>query len=317
LLLEEFFVIHQYYGTPARSSRVLPAATCPDILPAMPARPRISIVGPGRLGTALAIALSRAGYTISELICHRKPRSGSKLQLLARKIHARIATLENASLDAGVIWLCVPDREISSAAAKLAHRVRWHNKIVVHSSGALSSSELAPLRRSGAALASVHPMMTFVHNTVPSLQGVPFVLEGDAAALKVLSKIVRDLGGTSFRISPSKKAAYHAWGAFASPLVVALLIAAEKVARAAGIDAKAARRRVLPILRQTIENYGRFGAAGAFSGPLVRGDEAIVRKHLRVLRSLPAAAQVYLALSRSAVRNLPVKRRAALKRLLT
>ena len=122
--------------------------------------------------------------------------------------------LEGTRLDADVVWFCVPDREIARAAGRLAGIVDWKGKIALHSSGALGSDELRGLRRRGAAVASVHPLMTFVSRSVPSLKGVPFALEGDAAALRVAGRIVRDLGGEAFSISKNKKLAYHAWGAF-------------------------------------------------------------------------------------------------------
>ena len=165
-------------------------------------------------------------------------------------------------------------------------------------------------------MASVHPMMTFVHGSAPSLKGVPFAVEGDAGALRAARQIARDLGGEAFTIHKQHKAAYHAWGAFASPLLVALLATAEQVARAAGLSAAQARKKMLPIVKQTIANYEALGAADAFSGPIVRGDADTVRQHLRVLSNALEARDVYLALARAALRYLPVRQRSKLKRVL-
>jgi predicted short-subunit dehydrogenase-like oxidoreductase (DUF2520 family) len=284
------------------------------MLPAM-RKPSIAIVGPGRLGSALAVELSRAGYTIKELVSHkRSPRNN---QHLARRLKARSSTQKSAVLDANLIWFCVPDREIAAAARTLAPVVQGKSKIAFHSSGALASSELDVLRRRGASVASLHPMMTFVRGTVPSLKGVPFALEGDAAALRIARRIARDLGGEPFPIRARYKVAYHTWGAFASPLVVALLVTAEQVARAAGVPRRDARRKMLPILRQTIENYGRLGPAGAFSGPLVRGDAEVVNKHLQLLSRIPGAKDVYVALAKAAIRHLPVRQRRRTEQVLS
>src|SRR5581483_10197448 len=211
---------------------------------------------------------------------------------------------------------CVPDREIASAAQRLASDHAWKGKLAFHSSGALSSGELNVLRRRGAAVASVHPLMTFVSGSIPLLKGVPFAMEGDAKAVAAAQRIIRDLGGEAFRISKRNKAAYHAWGAFASPLLVALLATAEQVASAAGVPPPDARKRMLPILRQTVENYAKLGPAGAFSGPIVRGDAEIVRKHLEVLKKMPEARQVYAALARVALRHLPARNRKELGKVL-
>jgi predicted short-subunit dehydrogenase-like oxidoreductase (DUF2520 family) len=285
------------------------------MLPAMPAKPRVAIIGPGRLGSSLAMALSRAGYEVSELVC-RGVSPGSMVRRLAGKLEARLSRPRAARLDAEVVWFCVPDREIAAAARTLARRAQWAGKVAFHSSGALTSSELDVLRRQGARVASVHPLMSFVPSVVPTLKGVPFALEGDARALRVAAAIVRSLGGTAFRIPAKNKVAYHAWGAFASPLLIALLVTAEQVAAAAGLGPGDARRKMLPILQQTLENYRRWGAAGALSGPLVRGDVETLVKHLKIFSPLPEAKEVYLALSRAALRYLPVGQRRRLSKAL-
>jgi len=286
------------------------------MLPAMAAKPRIAIVGPGRIGTALALELTRAGYTIEEVISREQAASRTKAQALARRVRARATTLGNPQLDAALIWFCVPDRNIDSAARALSQSTQWRKKIAFHSSGALSSDELNILRRRGAAVASVHPLMTFVSRSVPSLVGVPFALEGDHTALRLARQIARSLKGPAFTILKRDKAAYHAWGAFTSPLLVAALVIMEKVAHAAGLTPADARKKMLPIVKQTMKNYDRLGPAGSFSGPLIRGDIEIVRQHLRVLRKVPGARDVYCALARAALLYLPVGQRQKLQRIL-
>jgi predicted short-subunit dehydrogenase-like oxidoreductase (DUF2520 family) len=95
-----------------------------------------------------------------------------------------------------------------------------------------------------------------------------------------------------------------------------LVAASERVAEAAGVSRKAAREKMLPILRQTLANYARLGAPGAFSGPIARGDVATVKKHLSVLLKVPQAREVYVALARAALRDLPAKNRDALTKIL-
>jgi predicted short-subunit dehydrogenase-like oxidoreductase (DUF2520 family) len=188
--------------------------------------------------------------------------------------------------------------------------------VALHSSGALASDELHGLRLRGGAVASVHPLMTFVRRSIPSLKGVPFALEGDPAAVRAARRVVNDLGAEPFSISRDRKMPYHAWGAFTSPLLIALLVTAERVARAAGLSSAEARRKALPILRQTLANYARLGPAGAFSGPIVRGDARVVRQHLKELKKVPEARAVYLALARAGLHYLPARNRRELEKLL-
>jgi len=279
-------------------------------------KPSVAIVGAGNLGTALALSLREAGYGVTEVVARATPGSRRRAQKLARRVGAKVVVTGREEISAQVVWICVPDREIRNCAEALSNVGNWRGKIVFHASGALGSRELRGLKRRGAAIASVHPLMTFVRGVAPSLAGVPFAVEGDAKAVRMARRIVHDLGGQSFAIREDRKAAYHAWGSFASPLLVALLVTTERVAAEAGLSRAEARRRMLPIIRQTLANYARHGPDRSFSGPIIRGDGSTLEKHLRLLRKLPDARHVYLALARSALRSLPVKNREQLKKVL-
>ncbi len=282
----------------------------------MAGKPEIAIVGAGNLGSALAVALARAGYGISE-VAYRSGGSAGRARRLAARVHSRAVELARAKWTAEVAWICVPDSRIVECARELSGLADWRGKIALHPSGALTSDELRALRTRGASVASAHPLMTFVRRSSPSLRGVPFAIEGDKAAARAARRIVSDLGGKAFAVRRRDKALYHAWGAFASPLLVALLASAEQVAMAAGVHSRAAaRKRMLPILEQTLHNYGALGPAEAFSGPLVRGDVATVWRHLQAFAKFPAARQVYVALARAVLETLPVRNREALEKVL-
>jgi predicted short-subunit dehydrogenase-like oxidoreductase (DUF2520 family) len=280
----------------------------------MAAKPRIAIVGAGKLGSALALALYQAGYRIDVVIARSRGESLRRAKRLANQTRSR-AVVAPEHIKAHVLWLCVPDSEVQQVAQSLAPG--FLGKVALHSSGALSSDELKSLRKKGAAVASVHPLMTFVQRSQPPLTRVPFAIEGDRAAVRTARVIVQDLGGECYSIRKDEKGGYHAWATFASPLLTTLLATAEQVAALAGVKSKAARRRMLPILLQTVRNYADLGAAAGFSGPIIRGDVETLRRHLRVLRKLPVARQLYLALARAALEYLPARNRRALRRLLT
>ncbi len=276
----------------------------------------VSVVGPGNLGSALALNLSRAGYEIRHLVVGSRDKVPSRTVKSARRLKAKVIRLGKVSLDTDLVWITVPDDAISVVAAQLAATQDWKGVTVFHSSGALTSEVLAPLRAKGARVASVHPGMTFVRQSMPRLKDVPFGVEGEAAAVRLAKKIIRDLGGISFPIKAESKVLYHAFDAFASPMVIALMTALEQVGKAAGIKSSDLRVMAAPLLKQTLNNYLEHGAAAAFSGPLIRGDVATVRRHLTALKQAPQAREVYVSLSRAAIEFLPVKNRAAIAREL-
>ncbi|HJY87578.1 MAG TPA: DUF2520 domain-containing protein, partial [Candidatus Acidoferrales bacterium] len=192
----------------------------------------------------------------------------------------------------------------------------WKSRVAIHSSGVLTSDALAALRERGAAVASVHPLMTFVRGSVPDLSAVMFAVEGDARAVRVVRRIVRDLGGETVLVKKEAKSAYHAFATMICPLLLALLASAERVAGIAGITPPNARRRMLPIIRQALWNYVRLGPEMAFTGPIVRGDLETMRLHLKALSRLPGAKNGYIALALAAIEYLPSRNRKKLQAML-
>ena len=275
-------------------------------------KPTVAIVGSGNLGRVLALALRSAGYRVAEIV----NRSAPSAQALARKVGAKALALDDrAPLTADVVWLCVTDDAIAAVSRSLAKsKTEWDGKIVVHTSGAYSSRELSALKRKGAATGSAHPMNSFVKTSRPDLRGVPFAIEGDAAAVRAAHNIAASLGGEVFAIRAKDKVAYHAMGAFTSPLLVSLLSTGERLGKAAGLSQP--RSVMQRILRETIENFLKNGGEAAFSGPIKRGDIKTVSRHLRGVRRVPGALPIYQALALTAVGKLPGKNKPAMKKLL-
>lgn len=276
----------------------------------------ITLVGTGNLASTLAPALQSAGFRINAIVSRPHSKSRARAATLAKRIGARAVLLDEATPESEIIWLCHTDDAIAGTAALLAKKAGWKNRIVFHSSGALTSDVLAPLKSAGASTASLHPMMTFAHGANITLKGITFAVEGDRRAVAAARKIVQRLGAGIFVIRKDSKVLYHALGSFSSPLLVAMLATAERVGRAAGLSSGQIRKVAGPILRQTLSNYLEHGAAAAYGGPMKRGDIHTVQQHLKELRKVPRANEVYRALIKSALTDLPAKNKAALLRAL-
>jgi len=279
-------------------------------------KPSITLIGAGNLAQALGPALKAAGYKIEFVAARETASSRRRAAMLARLLEARTQSLSDAGPSSDILWICHTDDALTETAKLLARKPGWSGKIILHSSGALTSNVLSPLKRKGASTASLHPMMTFVPGATPRMEEVPFAVEGDSRAVSVARRIVSDLGAESFAIKKAAKPLYHALGSFSSPLIVAVLVTAERVGRGAGLSASQTRRVTAPILRQTIQNYSERGAAAAFSGPIKRGDVNTVLRHLKELKRVPGAGEVYRALVKSALMDLPSAKRKELMRLL-
>lgn len=280
-------------------------------------RPKtITLVGAGNLAHALGPALKAAGYRIEGVAARNNAESRRRAQSLARRLGAKWYGLDQAEPASEIVWLLHTDDALGQTARTLARRPGWRGKVVLHSSGALSSDVLAPLRRAGAHSASLHPMMTFVPGTTPDMSRVPFAVEGDPKAVAVARQITGRLGAEIFPIRKSAKVLYHALGSFSSPLVVATLVTAERVGRTAGLTLPQTRKIMAAILQQTLKNYLERGPAAAFSGPIKRGDLDTVRRHLRELKRVPGGHEVYRALVKSALLDLPAAHKSGLSKLI-
>jgi predicted short-subunit dehydrogenase-like oxidoreductase (DUF2520 family) len=273
----------------------------------------VSIIGPGNWGISLAHALVVAGVGLDEVI-FPSGRSGRGGAPRARGLPR--TTLDRARLQADVLWLCVPDAVIAQVTHRLVKRVGANGlkgQIVVHSSGALSSTVLQEAARVGASVASVHPVMSFPTRAPVPLEGVPFGVEADASSRRILNAIVRRVGGRPFAVKTANKALYHAIGMLSSPLLVSHLVATQQTAALAGFTSREALRLIEPIARATLDNFFLKGAGKSFSGPIARGDAQTIRLHLQALEPHPILAGVYRSLALHALDALPAPGRKELR----
>jgi predicted short-subunit dehydrogenase-like oxidoreductase (DUF2520 family) len=207
---------------------------------------RVGIVGPGRVGTALARALRDAGVNVEGPLGRGE---------------------RPARCDA--IVLCVPDAEIPAAAEIVTAAA----PLVGHTSGATPLSALA---HTGVPGFGLHPLQSFAHPGV-RFEGAGAAVAGSTTeALAFATGLAERLGMRPFEIDDGGRAAYHAAASVASNFLVTLQAAAEAIAEGAGLDREDARALMMPLVRQTAENIAELGPEAALTGPVARGDEATV-----------------------------------------
>ena len=282
----------------------------------------VALIGTGRLGCSLARALPRRLFTIAAFY--------DKNAAAARRCRRRlgrgrvVASAADAAALADLVLICVPDGAVAAVAAKLAETpLHWKNKIVLHTSGALSSRELAPLKRAGAAVGSVHPAQSFAGPDAPPsrFRGVSFAVEGDPGAAAAGRRLARSIGGRPFAVKPGDKARYHAACSLASNMLVPLFDSACVLLEGTGLSPKEAASVLLPLIEGTIKNLKNIDRAGALTGPIARGDEETVRRHLTALKGRRKEADIYrrlgiLALKLAEARGLDPKKVKLLARRL-
>ena len=223
--------------------------------------PSIAVIGAGRMGTALAAALRGAGAEV------RGP-------------------LGRGEMPAGgdVVLLCVPDREISTAAAIVPP-----GTLVGHVSASAPLDLLAPHERF-----SMHPLLSVV-GAGAQFDGAYCAIDGSSAAALDAARSLAELLGMRVRpVSRDQRPLYHAAASMASNFLITLEGAAERLAGSVGLE----RAALVPLVRATVENWARQGARAALTGPIARGDGATAaRQREAVADSAPDLLPLWDALA--------------------
>lgn len=252
------------------------------------------IVGAGRAGGSLALAMHAAGYALDMII----DTNSDAARTVAAACGCRYAEhMEAIDADTALLFLAVPDDGIGAAArAAAAAGVSDAKTIAVHLSGLQPAAVLDPLP---GPKASFHPCSTFAFRQQAGFAGIMVALEGDPAAVEPLGRLAEDLGAQPVIISTGQKALYHAACTTASNLVTAVIHQAVMLLRASGEALDPAM--LMPLIRRTVENIDERGTAASLTGPVMRGDQVTIRAHLEAIQAkVPELLPLYRTLSLAA-----------------
>ncbi|MFA6468078.1 MAG: Rossmann-like and DUF2520 domain-containing protein [Bacteroidota bacterium] len=244
----------------------------------------ITIIGAGAVGRSLALVFSRSGVTVSGIYSEH----GRSAASAAKKVKVKhFGTLEEFRADSSVIIIAVPDgriTDVSRTLASLGSGLR--GKIVLHTSGALSSDELSMLRKHGASVGSFHPLQTFPKSLpVTSMKNIWFALEGDDRAISVSRSLAKIIGARTFLLTKKNKTLYHIAAVFASNYQVALFSVVEELSSVLDIPKHQLWNIFKPLITQTLNNVFATSPVEALTGPIARGDYKTISKHLAVLEA--------------------------------
>jgi predicted short-subunit dehydrogenase-like oxidoreductase (DUF2520 family) len=262
---------------------------------------RLVIVGPGRVGLALGLALSEAD-AVESLVYHgRRPEPPSH-PLFHRGIARYRYGLERPAEGTTAVLLTVPDRVLPEIAEALAARgAPPAGCPALHTSGVSGADPLEPLHVAGYAVGTLHPLQAIANPLTGAerLVGAGFALSGESGALAAGRRLVAALGGRAITVPSHRRPLYHAAAVLASNYLVVLLGEAIRLLAEAGGGVEDAEDALVALARGTLENVAELGVGSSLTGPVMRGDVETVHLHLRTLRAEDAA--LYAALGSRAL----------------
>jgi predicted short-subunit dehydrogenase-like oxidoreductase (DUF2520 family) len=261
-----------------------------------PARLRVGVVGAGRVGTALAVALGRAGHEVSAV----SAVSDASIRRIEQRLPGvAIRQPPHVVASADLVLMTVPDDVLPGLVAGLAATgAAVEGRLIAHASGRHGLAVLEPVVRAGALPLALHPVMTFTGrpDDIDRLAGISFGVTAPDPLRPVAEALVVEMGGEPVFIAEEQRDLYHAALASGANYLVTLVVQASDLLRDAGVTHPA--RMLGPLLSAALDNALRLGDA-ALTGPVARGDADTVASHVNALRAdAPEALPAYLALAR-------------------
>ncbi|MEV5569615.1 DUF2520 domain-containing protein [Spirillospora sp. NPDC052269] len=277
------------------NASALPASGLPD--PAdRPARLSVGVIGAGRVGTALGVALGHAGHRV---VAVSAVSEASRLRAEERLPGAEVVDPRDVVAASELVLLTVPDDALPELAAGLATTgTSVEGRLVAHTSGRYGAAVLNPLTEAGALPLALHPVMTFTGrpDDVNRLTGISFGVTAPEPLRPVAEALVLEMGGEPAWIAEELRPLYHAALAGGANHLVTLVVEAMDLLRRAGVDEPG--RMLGPLLGAALDNGLRLGIDG-LSGPVARGDAGTVAEHVAELgRISPESRNAYVALAR-------------------
>jgi predicted short-subunit dehydrogenase-like oxidoreductase (DUF2520 family) len=273
------------------------------------------VLGAGRLGTSLALALAAAGYPVVAVASRRR---AAAVALAKRSKHAEVCAPDEIWRRADWVFIAVPDDALARVVASADVQP---GQVVVHCSGALGLDVLARVVERGGMRGCLHPLQAFPQRYAPErLRGVSCGIEGDGALERKLARLVRAVGARPISLRGVDRARYHAAAVLASNYVVALRAAAEDAWSLAGLPRAQAGRALQPLTEGAVAALSALPLERALTGPIARGDVQTVARHLQALAPAPELRALYAQLAEQLIArplSLPRARLGALRELLS
>jgi len=261
-----------------------------------PARLRVGVVGVGRVGSTLGVALARAGHQVVAVSAVSTQSLGRAARTLPT---AQVRPVDEVVAVSDLVLLSVPDDVLRPLVSGLADAGVWRSgQLVAHTSGAHGIGVLDPAAARGVLALALHPVMTFAGRPedLDRLVGSTFGVTAEDELRPVAESLVVEMGGEPVWVPESARSLYHAALSVASNHLVTLVNDAMALLSGAGVAQPAAL--VAPLLSASLDNVLRLGD-GALTGPVSRGDVATVSSHVQTLRRVaPEQVEAYLALAR-------------------
>ncbi|NTW71424.1 MAG: DUF2520 domain-containing protein [Eubacteriaceae bacterium] len=275
---------------------------------------KIGFIGAGKVGTALGIYFTKKGLSVTGYFS----RSESSSQLASTLTGtAAFEDMESLVQSSKVIFITTGDDQISNIVDLLRISSELSKEhTLIHTSGALSTDIFDPLGKIGCGLCSLHPIMTFSESLKASenLSETKFTLEGNIQGNEQAQKLLDTTNNQFFIIPKESKILYHAAACVLSNYLVTLIDSGFAMLQGAGINKENIAAAFMPLISATFSNIEKSGTVNSLTGPLARGDENTIAKHMLAIETqFPESFALYQTLGIATLDMIRDKRMDSIK----
>ena len=252
---------------------------------------RIVIIGSGNVAYHLADAIKNCSESIHliQIFNHKNSR---KAQLFAKQFHCSL-TNDFKSIDstADIYIIAVKDDVITQLVSQLTPlRLKG---IVVHTSGSMS---LDILTNVSSYIGVFYPLQSFYKGAIIDWKSTPILIEGNTPNVQRKLKQLASYVSKKVQVIDSQnRLQIHLSAVFACNFTNAMYVAAYDL-----IEKTLSKKHtelLKPIMIQSFEKLQHIHPKKAQTGPAMRKDKLVMKKHLHLLKENQQLTKVYKTLS--------------------
>ena len=246
----------------------------------------ITLIGSGNIAWHLGVAFANKGVQIKQVVARNKQEG----EALANQLQSSHTTqISKTNLEVDLVVIAVNDAAIGSVVSNLPKS----NAVIAHTSGSVSIEEITCCQNKAGVL---YPLQTFSKNVETGKLSFPVCIEaGDENSISLLKKYASMLSNTVKELKSEQRKRLHVSAVLANNFTNHLLTRAFDYLKANSIPEKL----LISILNETLRKAATEGPQGAQTGPAIRGDSEVQKKHIALLQDFPELQEIYKVMSAS------------------
>ena len=242
-------------------------------------------IGAGNLATHLSIAISKKGYNVSQVYS----RTELSAKLLAKKVNSSYTiSVNNIDKNADIYIVALTDDIVDSVLSE----IDFQNKLVIHCAGSLP---LSVLKKYSSNIGVLYPLQTFSKDRELNFRDVPVFVEANTKDNEeIILSIARKISSNVKILNSEKRQILHLSAVFACNFVNYFYTIATDLLESNEILFEVLK----PLIIETAQKGITMEPKNAQTGPAVRFDENIIKKHLELLINYKSYQELYMSVSK-------------------